>query len=145
MAHHTVKSGYSRLVERLNRFPQGAPASELLFKILAMLFSEKEAELVASLPVKPFTVKQASKSWKMDMASTQKVLEELAGRAILVDIDRNGRSVYALPPPMAGFFEFSLMRVREDLDQQLLSELFYQYMNVEEEFIKALLQRAKHS
>jgi ferredoxin len=39
---------------------------------------------------------------------------------------------------MAGFFEFSLMRVREDLDQKVLSELFYQYINVEEDFIKAL-------
>jgi ferredoxin len=39
---------------------------------------------------------------------------------------------------MAGFFEFSLMRVRGDLDQKVLSELFYQYLNVEEDFIKAL-------
>jgi ferredoxin len=30
------------------------------------------------------------------------------------------------------------MRVRGDLDQQLLAELFYQYLNVEEDFIKAL-------
>ena len=39
---------------------------------------------------------------------------------------------------MAGFFEFSLMRVRGDIDQKLLSELFYQYLNVEEDFIRAL-------
>ncbi len=138
MAHHTMKSGYSRLTKRLNRFPQGAPPSELLFKILSMLFSEKEAELVALLPIKPFTITQAAQLWKMDRLSTQKVLEALASRAILVDIDRDGESVYVLPPPMAGFFEFSLMRVRDDIDQQLLSELFYQYLNVEEEFIKAL-------
>jgi hypothetical protein len=35
------------------------------------------------------------------------------------------------PPPMAGFFEFSMMRLRTDVDQQVLGELFYQYMNVE--------------
>jgi ferredoxin len=39
---------------------------------------------------------------------------------------------------MAGFFEFSMMRLRGDVDQKLLGELYYQYMNVEEEFIKAL-------
>ena len=39
---------------------------------------------------------------------------------------------------MAGFFEFSMMRVRRDIDQKLLAELFYEYLNVEEEFIKAL-------
>jgi Fe-S-cluster-containing hydrogenase component 2 len=31
-----------------------------------------------------------------------------------------------------------MMRVRSDLDQKALAELFYQYMNVEEDFIKAL-------
>lgn len=39
---------------------------------------------------------------------------------------------------MAGFFEFSLMRVRTDVDQRLLSQLFYEYLTVEEDFIKAL-------
>jgi Pyruvate/2-oxoacid:ferredoxin oxidoreductase delta subunit len=46
--------------------------------------------------------------------------------------------MFVLPPPMAGFFEFSMMRIRDDIDQQVLGELFYQYINVEEDFIKAL-------
>jgi len=138
MAHHTIKSAYSHLAERLNRYPQGAPPSDLLFKILKMLFSEREAELVSLLPIKPFTVQKASRIWKMNPGNAQKVLDELSGRAILVDMDHNGESVYTLPPPMAGFFEFSLMRVRDDINQKVLSELFYQYMNVEEDFIRGL-------
>ena len=43
-----------------------------------------------------------------------------------------------MPPPMAGFIEFALMRTRGDLDQKYLSELYYQYMNVEEDFVKDL-------
>jgi ferredoxin len=39
---------------------------------------------------------------------------------------------------MAGFFEFSMMRIRSDVNQKVLAELFYQYLNVEEDFIKAL-------
>jgi len=39
---------------------------------------------------------------------------------------------------MAGFFEFSLMRTRGDIDQKALSELFHEYLNVEEDFVKAL-------
>jgi len=138
MAHHNLQSGYSRLVERLNRFPQGAPPSELLNKILIILFTQKEADLVSLLPIKPFTAEKASQIWKMDLDATQKVLDELAGRALLVDVDRNGKVEYALPPPMAGFFEFSMMRFRDDVDQKVLGELFYQYLNVEEDFIKAL-------
>ncbi len=39
---------------------------------------------------------------------------------------------------MAGFFEFSMMRIRDDIDQELLAELYYEYLNVEEDFIKEL-------
>jgi ferredoxin len=138
MAHHTLKTSYSNLVDRLNRFPQGAPPSELLNKILKLLFSDKEAQLVSLLPIKPFTALKASVIWKMDLSNTQKILDKLASRAILLDVEQNGESVYTLPPPMAGFFEFSMMRVRDDIDQKALSELFYQYLNVEEDFIRAL-------
>ncbi|MGB2908894.1 MAG: 4Fe-4S dicluster domain-containing protein [Candidatus Aminicenantaceae bacterium] len=138
MAHHTLRTGYSRLIERLNRFPQGAPPSELLYKILEILFSEDEAGLVALLPIKPFTAHQAARIWKLKEAEAQIILDKLAGRAILVDIEQNGQIQYCLPPPMAGFFEFSMMRLRDDIDQKVLAELFYEYLNVEEDFIKAL-------
>lgn len=138
MAHHTIKRNYTHLIDRLNRFPQGAPPSTLLFKILEMLFDEKEAGLVALLPIKPFTVARAARIWKQSAADARRILDGLADRGILVDIRLNGKMEYVLPPPMAGFFEFALMRVRGDIDQKLLSELFYQYLNVEEAFISAL-------
>jgi NAD-dependent dihydropyrimidine dehydrogenase PreA subunit len=133
-----TKSAYKKLEERLNRFPQGAPPSETLYKILSILFKEKEAELVSQLPIKPFTINTASRIWKLNKVNTEKILDELAGRAILLDSEHNGIKKYVLPPPMAGFFEFSLMRTRQDIDQKLLSELFYQYLNVEEDFVKDL-------
>ena len=143
MAHHTPKHGYSRLVDRLNRYPQGAPPSKLLYRILKMLFSEKEASLVSLLPIKPFTALKASHVWKVDPVTAKKTLDKLADRAILIDMDYDGESTYCLFPPMAGFFEFSLMRVRGDIDQKLLSELFYQYLNVEEDFIRDLFTRGE--
>ena len=126
------------MVDRLNRFPQGAPPSKLLNRILAMLMNDREASLLSLLPIKPFTAEKAARVWKLPPVRAQAILEELAERALLVDVERNGVSVYALPPPMAGFFEFSLMRTRGDLDQKALSELFHQYLNVEEEFVRAL-------
>ena len=143
MAHHTVKSGYSDLVSRINRFPQGAPPSETLYKILEMLFSQREAELVALLPIRPFTVNQAAKAWQQSPDEAQKTLDALADRAILVDIDKRGKTQYVLPPPMAGFFEFSMMRTRGDLDQATLAELFHQYTHIEEDFIRELLTRGE--
>ncbi|RMH70425.1 MAG: 4Fe-4S dicluster domain-containing protein [Gemmatimonadetes bacterium] len=139
MAHLTVRSGYKKLTERLNRFPQGAPPSKLLYQILQMLFSEQEAQYVSLLPIKPFGVKTAAKLWKLSQAEAQTILDNLASRGILVDLEMpDGHQSYSLPPPMAGFFEFSMMRLRTDIDQHLLAELFYQYLNVEEDFIKAL-------
>jgi ferredoxin len=138
MAHNTMQSAYQRLTERLNRFPQGAPPSELLNKILGILFTEKEAELVSLLPIKPFHADAAARLWKMALSEADKVLENLAAKALLLDSEHNGIKTYALPPPMAGFFEFSMMRIRDDVNQKLLAELFYQYLNVEEDFIRNL-------
>lgn len=139
MAHHSLKSGYQSLVERLNRFPLGAPPSDLLYEILKILFTEKEAALVSLLPIKPFTAGSAARAWNLTEAEALKILDTLASRAILLDVENAaGESEYVLPPPMAGFLEFSLMRVRGDIDQRLLSELLYQYLNVEEDFVKAL-------
>jgi len=140
MAHHnTVKyNNYKKLTDRYNRFPQGAVASELLFEILKILFSEREAGLVSLLPIKPFNAKKAAGIWKMKEVDAINILNDLADRGILIDALENDEVLYSMPPPMAGFFEFSLMRYRNDIDQKTLSELYYQYMNVEEDFIKNL-------
>ncbi len=143
MAHHTLKGSYGEMAERLNRFPQGAPPTELLFKILKVLVSEREAALLAQLPIRPFSVARAAKIWKLGEKEAKKALDALADRAVLLDYEEEGETRYVLPPPMAGFFEFSLMRVRGDIDQRALSELFYQYLNVEEDFIKDLFVRGE--
>ncbi|MEG0136479.1 MAG: 4Fe-4S binding protein [Cetobacterium sp.] len=138
MSHIVGKSAYKSLEERLNRFPQGAPPSKVLYQILEILFSEKEASLVAQLPIKPFTLKKAASIWKISEKEAKNILDGLASRAIILDIVQKGVQTYILPPPMAGFIEFSMMRTRGDIDQHLLGELLYQYMNVEEDFIKML-------
>jgi Na+-translocating ferredoxin:NAD+ oxidoreductase RNF subunit RnfB len=140
MAHHyTIKNNnYKKLSDRFNRFPQGAVASELLFEIMKILFSEREAGLVSLLPIKPFNAKKAAGIWKIKEAEAQIILNSLADRGLLVDTCSEDEVIYSMPPPMAGFFEFSLMRYRNDIDQKSLSELYYQYMNVEEDFIKDL-------
>jgi ferredoxin len=143
MAHHTVKQAYRDLSDRINRFPQGAPPSDLLFQILEMLFSEREAEFVARLPIRPFSAARAARIWKMPVDAAQAVLDELASRAVLLDIESDDGTTYVLPPPMAGFFEFSMMRIRDDLDQKVLAELFFEYLNVEEDFIMALFTQGE--
>ena len=138
MAHLAARSGYQELVRRLNKSPQGAPPSRRLYEILRILMTEKEAGLVARVPLRPFTVETAARAWRMKPAEAEKALDALASRALLVDSEWRGRRTFVLPPPMAGFFEFSMMRLRDDVDQKLLAKLYYEYITVEEDFIKAL-------
>ena len=138
MSHINAKKEYKNLVDRLNKFPQGAPELKTLYQILSVLFTEREADLVSQLPIGAFRVKTAARIWTMTYDEALKVLDTLASRAILLDVEDEKGKKYILPPPMAGFIEFALMRTRGDIDQKLLSELYYQYLNVEEDFIKDL-------
>ncbi|MDY2626963.1 MAG: 4Fe-4S dicluster domain-containing protein [Lachnospiraceae bacterium] len=138
MGHLTTKDAYKNLEERINWFTQGAPPSDTLYRILQVLYTEKEAKWVAKLPVRPFSLKKAAKVWGTTEAKAEKLLDHLCEKALLVDSWHNGERHFVMPPPMAGFIEFALMRTRGDIDQKYLSELYYQYMNVEEDFVKDL-------
>lgn len=140
MSHIVGKNAYKSLEERLNKFPQGAPPSETLYKILKMMFTEEEAALVAQLPIKSFNIKTASVIWNMDEARAEHILDNLASKALILDLecDEDNEKKYLMAPPMAGFFEFALMRTGGNLDQKVLSQLLHQYLNVEGDFMKEL-------
>ncbi len=118
MAHHNTIKNYSRLSDRINLFPQGAPPSSLLFEIFKILFNDKEAGLVSLLPIKPFTSEKAAGIWKMRESHAELILSDLADRGLLLDAVENDDILYSMPPPMAGFFEFSLMRHRKNLTRK---------------------------
>jgi len=139
MAHLTGRTGYENLIDRYNKFPHGAPPSETLFEILQVMFDHDEAQLVSLLPIKPFSVKTAAKIWKMTEEDTYEILNTLAEKALLLDMNDSKEQKYVVPPPMIGFFEFALMRTGGHFDQKLLSELFHQYLEVEEDFMRKLL------
>ncbi len=115
---------------------QGAPESETLYKILEILFTKEEAEFVSKLPIRFFTIQEAALRIQKSEDETRKILDTLADKGILLDIERGKTKAYILAPTMAGFFEFSLMRTDGMFDRKILSELFYQYINQEEGFVK---------
>lgn len=139
MAHLTGRTGYKNLIDRYNKFPQGAPESESLYEILKVMFTHEEASLVSLLPIKPFNVKTAAKIWKMTETEADAILNGLAEKALLLDMNDTKEQKYVVPPPMIGFFEFALMRTGGHFDQKLLSELFHQYLENEDDFMLKLL------
>ena len=143
MGHLTSKDAYKNLEERINLFAQGAAPTETLYKILQVLCTEEEARYVALLPIRPFTAKKAAGIWGMTELQAEKLLQHLCEKALLLDSERQGVRYFVMPPPMAGFLEFALMRTRGDIDQKLLSHLYHQYMSVEEDFISDLFFAAE--
>ncbi|MFZ2958021.1 MAG: 4Fe-4S dicluster domain-containing protein [Candidatus Ozemobacteraceae bacterium] len=137
MAHITSKS-YFKLQQRLDKSPQGAPESETLFRILEHLFTEKEAEYVSVVPIFPFRLEKAAQLWKTSLPDTVEILEGLAEKGIILDLKSKDVTLYVLAPTMAGFFEFSLMKMGGKFHKKLLSELYYQYVNQESEFGKRI-------
>ncbi len=137
MGHITSKN-YRKLQRRLDRSPQGAPESATLFKILEILFTEKEAGLVSVLPINFFTAKKAADIWETTETKATEILNGLADKAILLDMINDETQNYVLAPTMAGFFEFSLMRTDGRFDSKALSELYKQYINTEEGFMRTI-------
>ncbi len=129
---------YLNLQQRLDKAPQGAPSSKALFEILHVLFTEEEAELVSLLPINFVTANKAAKIWKKSPQEAEKILDTLAGKGLLFDGCQDENRTYILAPPMAGFFEFSLMRTDGKFNRKVLSELYYQYLNKEDDFLFAI-------
>jgi Pyruvate/2-oxoacid:ferredoxin oxidoreductase delta subunit len=138
MGHLTSRS-YQALQRRLDQAPQGAPASETLSKLLDVLFTEEEAQVVSIIPINLFTIDEAARLLKKSCLDTRPILDTLADKGILFDFATGTTQAYLLAPTMAGFFEFSLMRLDGRFDKQLLSELYYQYINTEEDFTRSLI------
>jgi len=131
-------NSYLELQQRLDKGPQGAPASKALFDILKILFTEEEAKLVSILPINFVTAKKAAKIWKKTPEEAERILDILADKGLMFDGCQETERTYILAPPMAGFFEFSLMRTDGKFDRKVLSELYHQYINKEEDFLYAI-------
>lgn len=134
MGHQTSKS-FASLQRRLDSHAQGAPSSTALFQLLELLFTEEEANLVAQLPVRFFAPREAAARWRVTEGQARATLDQLADKGILLDMVRGQTQAFILAPTMAGFFEFSLMRLDGRFDKRVLAELFYQYINQEHEFV----------
>jgi len=128
-------NSYFKLQQRLDKAPQGAPLSKSLFEILHVLFTEEEAGLVSVLPINFVTKEKAAKIWKKTPEEAEKILDTLASKGLMLDGCQDEKRTYILAPPMAGFFEFSLMRTDGKFDRKILSELYYQYLNEEDDFL----------
>ena len=59
---------------------------------------------------------------------------------MLFDLEHDGTRYFCLPPVVTGFWEFTFMRVRDDVPQAELAKLFYRYIHEDDHFVNSLFQ-----
>jgi Pyruvate/2-oxoacid:ferredoxin oxidoreductase delta subunit len=134
LGHSHHHGSVTRLRQQLDRYPLGAPGTELITDILRTIYTPEEAELAASLPLGFSTLGMLARQLKLSEDTLRAKLESMADKGLVLDLNLGGEVKYALPPTLVGLFEFSMMRVRTDIDQRHLAELFHRYLVVEPEY-----------
>lgn len=142
MGHLTLAKGevYRELARRLEKNPVGAVVTDTLMEILYRMYSEPEALVGSKFPMRPSTLEKLSACTGIAPEELPGLLENMAGKGLVVDFQSRGNTYYALSPLVVGWFEYTFMRVTDKLPMAELARLFNQYHHekgVAEEFFGA--------
>jgi len=135
MGHITARLEYEKLRSKVDRYPVGTPATATIYEILKTLYTPEEAELASQLPLKFSTLGSLSRRLKIPADQLRARLEPLCDKGLVMDLTLGGKVRYVLVPSMVGFFEFSMMRRRDNMDQHKLGELYHRLMLEEDDFV----------
>lgn len=123
------KSSIVPLIDRLNKYPVGLPDSTKLRQILSLLFAEQEAYIASCFPLEEATLAELSQATKITPEDLKPQLEQMAEKGLLLDLPYEGETFYLLMPGLIGFFEFSFMKVRDDIPQAEIAQLMQDYLH----------------
>jgi len=127
------------LQKRLSQKVQGAPDSPVLMKILRMLFSPEDAELVRKLPHNLTLLETLSNNLEISKDELDDKLTDMAQRGLVFDLKHKGKRYFTLAPVVIGFFELTFMRTRPDMPLKELAHLFEKYFYENGNFPRTLL------
>ncbi len=128
---------YRALAHRLHKNPVGAPLTETLLQILQIIFTEEEARIGSQFPFHITTLDRIIAATGLSEKELLGHLEDMAGKGLVVDFQRDGNTYYMLSPMVIGFMEYTFMRTGGPLPLPELAELFEKYhheQGVAEEF-----------
>ncbi len=131
---------FKALAQRLDKNPVGAPLNETLMQILYTLYSEKEAIIGSNFPQGFAGLDKLASLTGIAEADLSEHLNQMADKGLVIDIPRPKNTLYMLTPLVIGFFEYTFMRVTEQVPLRELAELLERYHHekgVAEEFFGA--------
>jgi NAD-dependent dihydropyrimidine dehydrogenase PreA subunit len=108
---------YVRLREFLDGFPLGFPATDsgVELEILVRLFTPEEAAAAVLLTPFPEEAGQVAARAGLDPAVLEALLESMAGKGLVFRVRRGGRTLYSAIPFMIGLYEYSVVKVDQEL------------------------------
>jgi NAD-dependent dihydropyrimidine dehydrogenase PreA subunit len=128
MGHHGAKENLVPLIDRLNRYPIGLFDNDKLRRILAYLFSEDEAYVASRFPLQESTIGELKRACGMDESRLLPILDGMADKGLVMDMQYGATTYYLLMPGLIGFFEFTFMKQRADLPVAELAKLMTEYL-----------------
>ncbi len=139
-----LKQQYQDLVARLDAGPVGLPeptdegARAAWQEILEILYTPEDAELASRLPVRPSTLEVIAKRVGIAEAALAARLDLMADKGLVMDLvhPRTGVTRYMLSPPVVGFFEYSLMRVKDSVPKKRMAEALEAYTRGDDAFAR---------
>ncbi|NLI12458.1 4Fe-4S dicluster domain-containing protein [Pelotomaculum propionicicum] len=130
--HDAKEAVYRALAERLSKNPVGVKVNKTLMEILHRLYTESEALVGGSFPLAPVTIDKIATGSGIEENSLKNILEGMAEKGLVIDLPRRDKVLYILAPMVIGFFEYTFMRVRDDINMKELAELFERYFQNDE-------------
>jgi ferredoxin len=123
----TATPSHWKLARRYGRIPFRSPVNELLSEMMAAVFSEEEAELASSFPVRPGTVEAIARSARVPDDDAHRLIAAMDGRGVIGSYAADGDRRYMLLPIVPGLFELVMWSGRTDARAKRFAELYEQY------------------
>ena len=128
MGHLVGKDIYRDLGRKIDGLSVRTPWNKTLHEILRELYSPEEADVVVRMPYRLSRLEKIVQVTGLDKTRLRNILDGLAEKGLVIDLQVRGRSYYMPSPMIIGIFEFTMMRTGEGLDMARMSGLFSEYM-----------------
>jgi uncharacterized DUF497 family protein len=123
-----------KLGDKIDKLTFRAPWNEALHVVLKELYSEIEADVVVQMPYGLSNLDRIATITGYPKVRLSKILEDLSERGLVMDLFHDDEYHYFPSPLLEGFYEYTLMRTRGELNSKHWAELFHVYWTGSEDF-----------